>query len=185
MRAFRAIVLALCTMGFPMQAHAFGMKFCDDIKDDQSRMACLQEHISHLEETIVALGGRVAALENELTQKLSAQATYKLRSVAQSKCLGLDGDNHAPTLITCDDPGSWTLLAGVPIKKPEKPASPASNPAPDAASSEKPPAETPAAADQSKPANPCKGLDQPGCTAKSASCEWKPDKNKCARKASQ
>ena len=53
MRAFTAMVIALCTMGFPMQVHAVGMKFCDDIQDDRSRMACLQEHISQLEETIV------------------------------------------------------------------------------------------------------------------------------------
>jgi hypothetical protein len=185
MRAFRAIVVAFCMMGFPMRAHAIGMKFCDDIKDDQSRMACLQEHISHLEETIIALGGQVAALEIELKQKLSAEATFKLRSVAQGKCLGSAGENQPPILVACDKPDSWTLLAGVQIKKPEKPSTPKSNPAPNSANSGTPPAVAPALPPESKPSNPCRGLDQLGCTAKSASCEWKLDKNKCAQKHSQ
>lgn len=184
MRAFGAMILALCTAGFPMQAHALGMKFCDDIKDDQSRMACLQQHISQLEETIVALGGQVAALEHELGEKLGTGITYKLRSVAQGKCLGLTGDKQ-PALVACDNPDSWILLAGAPIKKPEKPASPAAAPAPSAANSQTPAAAVLAPAAPPKPANPCKDLDQPSCTAKSASCEWKPDKTKCARKASQ
>jgi hypothetical protein len=176
------MVLALCTMGFPMQVHAVGMKFCDDIQDDRSRMACLQEHISALEETIVTLGGQVAALEHELEEKLGTGVTYKLRSVAQGQCLGLTGDKQ-PALVTCDNPDSWILLAGPPIKKPEKPATPAANPAPSAANT--PPAAAPASAAQPNAAHPCKGLDQPSCTAKSASCEWKPERNKCAQKNSQ
>jgi hypothetical protein len=184
MRAFTGMVLALCTMGFPMQVYAVGMKFCDDIQDDRSRMACLQEHISQLEETIVTLGGQVAALEHELEEKLGTGVTYKLRSVAQGQCLGLTGDKQ-PALVACDNPDSWILLAGPQIKKPEKPATPAANPAPSAAKSEMPPAAAPASAAQPNAANPCKGLDQLGCTAKSASCEWKPDKNKCGRKNSQ
>jgi hypothetical protein len=186
MRAFRAMVLALCTMSFPMQAHALGIKFCNDIEDDRSRMACLQEHISQMEETIVALGGQVAALEHELGEKLGVGVTYKLRSVAQGQCLGLTGDKQ-PALVACDNPDSWILLAGPQIKKPEKPAAPAANPtpAPSAASSQTPPAAAPTSAAQPNAANPCKGLDQLGCTAKSADCAWKPDKNKCGRKNSQ
>ena len=58
MRVFASLVAALCMIGTAMPAHAIGMQFCDDIKDDQARMACLQLHISHLEESIVALGGK-------------------------------------------------------------------------------------------------------------------------------
>ena len=92
MRAFVSLVAAVCMIGFAMPAQAIGMQFCDDIKDDQVRMACLQQHITHLEETIVVLGGRVATLENALQKMLAADASYKLKSVAQGKCLGLDGD---------------------------------------------------------------------------------------------
>jgi len=74
-------------IGTTMPAHAIGMQFCDDIKDAQARMACLQQHISHLEETIVALGGKVATLENALQNMLEADASYKLKSVAQGSAL--------------------------------------------------------------------------------------------------
>ena len=93
MRVFASLVAALCMIGTAMPAHAIGMQFCDDLKDDQARMACLQQHISHLEETIVALGGKVATLENALQNVLEADASYKLKSVAQGKCLGLGGNN--------------------------------------------------------------------------------------------
>ena len=66
MRAFAALVAAFCMIGFAPPAQAIGMQFCDDIKDDHARMACLQEHISHLEQTIVVLAGRLAAVDNEL-----------------------------------------------------------------------------------------------------------------------
>ena len=45
MRAFVSLVAAVCMIGFAMPAQAIGMQFCDDIKDDQARMACLQQHI--------------------------------------------------------------------------------------------------------------------------------------------
>jgi hypothetical protein len=180
MRASAAIVAALCTFAFAMPAQAFGLAFCDDIKEDQSRMACLQAHISHLEETIVALSGRIATLENALGHKLGADVTYKFQS-AGGKCLGTAGDPPSPSLADCDSLDSWKMLAGAPIKKPAKPApppSPTTNfkfaPAGDAA---------PVAADQAaKPANPCRGLEQVGCAAKPDLCAWKPDKTKCGRK---
>jgi hypothetical protein len=181
MRAFAAIVAALCTFAFAMPVQAFGLAFCDDIKDDQSRMACLQEHISHLEETIVALSGRIATVENALDHKLGAEVTYKFQAAAGGKCLGIAGDPPSPSLADCDSEDSWKMLAGAPIKKPEKPAPP---PPPTPESQSDPAnARSPAAADQaSKPANPCRGLDQVGCTAKPNLCAWKPDKNKCGRK---
>ena len=85
MRVIRSLVAALCMIGFAMPAQAIGMQFCDDIKDDQARMACLQQHISHLEETIVVLGRHVATLENALQKMLEADASYKLKSVAQGE----------------------------------------------------------------------------------------------------
>jgi hypothetical protein len=181
MRASAAIVAALCTFAFAMPAQAFGLAFCDDIKEDQSRMACLQAHISHLEETIVALSGRIATLENALDHKLGADVTYKFQSGLGGKCLVVSGDPPSPSLADCDSLDSWKMLAGAPIKKPEKPAPPPapmtnfkSAPANDAA---------PVAADQAaKPANPCRGLDQVGCAAKPDLCAWKPDKTKCGRK---
>ena len=171
MRAFAATLAALCTLGFAVPAQALGLAFCDDIKEDQARMACLQEHISHLEETIVALSGRIATLENALDKKLGAEVTYKLQG-AGGKCLGVSGDPPAPSLVDCDSQDSWRMLAGAPVKKPEKPAPPPS-----------PTPQAPAAAGPSaKASNPCKGLDQAGCAAKPDLCVWKADKNKCGRK---
>ena len=184
MRALGAIVAAVCAIGLAMPAHALGMKFCDDIKDDQSRLACLQEHISQLEETIVALGGQVATLEHELEQKLSEGVTYKLRSVAQGKCLGFDGDNKPPTLVTCDHPDAWALLAGPPIKKEQKKPASTPNPVSNSVDSGTQPAGAPAAP-QPQSNNPCRGLDQAACAAKTASCTWKADKNKCGRNGSE
>jgi hypothetical protein len=171
MRPF-AIVAAFCTFAYAVPAEAFGLAFCDAIKDDQARMACLQEHISHLEETIVALSGRIATLENALDHKLGADVTYKVQSTG-GKCLGIAGDPPAPSLADCDSGDSWKMLAGAPVKKPEKPAPPPPPPTPQA----------PAAAEGAvKPANPCRGLDQVGCGAKPDLCAWKPDKNRCGRK---
>ncbi len=186
MRKFAAIVAALCMIAFTLPAQAIGMQFCDDIKDDQARMACLQEHISHLEETIVVLGGRIASLENALQKTISTDTSYKLKSVAQGKCLGLGGDKQdAPVLVSCDNPDSWTVMSGAPIKKPEKTPAPPADSATNGTGSPPPPA----SADASKPGpntpNPCKSLDQTACTARSATCAWKTDKNKCGRKDTQ
>jgi hypothetical protein len=119
MRAFAALVAAFCMIGFAPPAQAIGMQFCDDIKDDHARMACLQEHISHLEQTIVVLAGRLAAVENALQKTIAADASYKLKSVAKGDCLGLGGEkNDQLALVSCDNPDSWTALSGAPIKKP-------------------------------------------------------------------
>jgi hypothetical protein len=183
MRVFASLVAALCMIGTAMPAHAIGMQFCDDIKDDQARMACLQQHISHLEETIVVLGGRVASLENALQKMLEADASYKLKSVAQGKCLGLGGDNKDElTLVTCDNPDSWTVLKGAPIKKPAKVVAPAADAGTNSAGATSAP--TDASTPASTGSNPCKNLDQAACTAKADSCEWRADKNRCGRKSS-
>jgi hypothetical protein len=133
MRMFGAIVASFCTVAVAMPAHAAALKYCNDIKDDQGRMACLQDHISHLEEAIVSLGGQVAQLGKDLDQKLNANAVYKLQSVAEGMCLGFNGENQPPVTVTCDHPDSWKLLIGAqspPVKEPSKPvASPAAPPA--------------------------------------------------------
>jgi hypothetical protein len=183
MRVFASLVAALCMIGFAMPAQAIGMQFCDDIKDDQARMACLQQHISHLEETILVLGGRVAALENALQKMLAADASYKLKSVAQGKCIGIDGvKNDELALVSCENPDSWSVMSGAPIKKPAKTVAPAADAGTNAAGS----AAQPTTADAAKPGgkgfNPCKNLDQTACTAKADICVWKTDKNKCGKK---
>lgn len=173
MRVFRAVILVICALALPARGHALGLKFCNDVEDDHARMACLQEHISALEETVVALSGRITTLEHDLESKVAMDATYKLRSVTQGKCLSLSADNQAPIQVGCDSPDSWTLLAGAPIKK-DKPAAPTATP----------PVSPPSVASgsDSKATNPCKGLSPVGCAAKSERCEWKADKNKCGRK---
>jgi hypothetical protein len=179
MRAFTAMFAALCAMAAPMQAHA--LTFCDDVKDDHDRMTCLQEHISHLEETIVALGGRIAVLETALSGLLSADATYRMKWGTQDKCLGLTGDGKSLAVVGCDNPSSWVLLPGPPIKPPKKPAATSSESTSNETSGQAS-ARSVGAASQSKGNNPCRGLDQPSCEAKADNCQWKPDKVKCVRK---
>src|ERR1044071_4808460 len=98
MRAFAAIVAALSMPAFMLAlaapAQAIGLPYCDNIKNDQDRMACLQQHISHLEETILALSGRIAALEDSLDKKLGGDITYKIQSVEKGGCLAIGGDQH-------------------------------------------------------------------------------------------
>ena len=105
MRAFAALIAALCMIGFTLPAQALGMQFCDDLKDDHARMACLQQHIIHLEQTIVVLAGRLATVENALQKTISTDTSYKLRSTDQGKCLGLGGDKRDETaVVSCDTP---------------------------------------------------------------------------------
>ena len=187
MRAFAALIVALWTIGFALPAQAIGMQFCDDIKDDQARMACLQQHISHLEETIVALAGRLAAVENALQKTIAADASYKLKSVAKGDCLGLSGEkNDQLALVSCANPDSWTALSGAPIKKPAKTPAPADAGAAAGAAGATPQA---AAGDQGtaggKTPNPCKGFQQTACAARADTCTWKADKNKCVKKDKQ
>ena len=188
MRAFATLVAAFCMIGFAPPAQAIGMQFCDDIKDDHARMACLQEHISHLEQTIVVLAGRLAAVENALQKTIAADASYKLKSVAKGDCLGLGGEkNDQLALVSCDNPNSWTALSGAPIKKPTKTPAPADAGA--AAGAVGPATPQAAAGDQPTPGaktpNPCKGFQQTACAARANSCTWKADKNKCVKKDKQ
>jgi hypothetical protein len=182
MRAIAAIAVALFTVAFAAPAEALGLTYCDNIKNDQDRMACLQQHVSHMEETILALSGRIAALEDALGKKLSADVTYKIQSVEKGGCLAIEGDQQVAGVVGCDHPDAWKMLAGPPIKKPAKPA-PASATKPDEAESKPASTSPPATADQGvKPANPCRNLAEMACAAKPDVCAWKPDKNKCGKK---
>ncbi len=177
MRVFARLAFVFGMIAFAVPARAAGLPFCDDIKDDQERMACLQQHISHLEQTIMVLGGRIAALENELQKTLSSDWTYKLKSAGQDgKCLGLDADKANVALVPCDNPDSWAVTGVAPVKKPAKTATPSAESATGigATQASKPDAK----------GNPCKDLDQPACSAKADICQWKGDKTKCVRKGS-
>ncbi len=177
MRVFARLAFVFGMIAFAVPARAAGLPFCDDIKDDQERMACLQQHISHLEQTIMVLGGRIAALENELQKTLSSDWTYKLKSAGQDgKCLGLDADKANVALVPCDNPDSWAVTGVAPVKKPAKTATPSAESATGigATQASKPDAK----------GNPCKDLDQPACSAKADVCQWKEDKTKCVRKGS-
>src|SRR5262249_19223072 len=76
------------------------------------------------EQTILALSGRIATLENTLGNKVSTDITYKIQSVDKDGCIGLDGNPLRPSLVGCDHPDAWKMVAGPPVKKPEKAASP-------------------------------------------------------------
>src|SRR4026208_2545845 len=182
MRASTAIVAAVFTPAAPAPPEALGLTYRDDIKTDQDRMACLQQHISHLEETILALSGRIAALEDSLEKKLSGDITYKIQSVEKGGCLTTEGDQQQPGLIGCDHPDAWKLLAGPPIKKPENPPPP---PAATSGEAESKPASTasPATAEEgAKTANPCRGLSQMACGAKKRVCGGERGKPKGGKK---
>jgi hypothetical protein len=181
MRAIAAIVAALCALAFAAPADAVGLTYCDNIKNDQDRMTCLQQHISNLEQTILALSGRIATLENALGNKVSTDVTYKIQSVDKDGCIGLDGDPLKPSLVGCDHPDAWKMVAGPPVKKPEKPAPP---PTPEPQAEAKPASTaSPAAAKPgTKQDNPCRGLAQMACVAKRDICDWKADEKKCGKK---
>ncbi len=190
MRAFAALIAALCMIGFTLPAQALGMQFCDDLKDDHARMACLQQHIIHLEQTIVVLAGRLATVENALQMTISTDTSYKLRSTDQGKCLGLGGDKRDETaVVSCDSPDSWTVMTGGADQEAGQDpraayrlwgcgAGASGAATPQAAAGDQP-------SPRGKGTNPCKGLDQAACTAKADSCAWKAEKNKCGLKDKQ
>ncbi len=80
MRTIATLVGSICILGNLAPAGAAELKLCDDIKEDQSRMACLQEHIVHLEGDIVRLEGDISQMKIDLEQKLAATPTYKLQA---------------------------------------------------------------------------------------------------------
>ena len=107
------ILVALCLFGIASPARALGtLQFCDNITNPGERMACLQAHISNLEETLLTLNNRIITLEKALDEKLSADGVYKLQHVGRGFCLGVASGDTAPKLASCDEPDSWKLLTG-------------------------------------------------------------------------
>lgn len=105
------ILVAFCLFASP--ARALGtLQFCDNIANPGERMACLQAHISNLEEILLTLNNRIITLEKALDEKLSADSVYKLQHVGRGACLVVSGGDAGPKLASCDEPDSWKLLTG-------------------------------------------------------------------------
>jgi hypothetical protein len=131
MRMFGAVLItSVCAIGAATPARAMEeLKNCDDIKDVGGRMACLQAHISHLEETLLSLSAEVVDLRHDLKEKLGASAVYKLQYVGEGGCLRFAGDDKPPVIATCDNPDSWKLVLGA--QTPAKPNTTPKSAAPD------------------------------------------------------
>jgi hypothetical protein len=107
------ILVAFCLFGVASPARALGtLQFCDNIANPGERMACLQAHISNLEETLLTLSNRIITLEKALDEKLSADSVYKLQHVGIGACLGVAGADAGLKIVSCDEPDSWKLLTG-------------------------------------------------------------------------
>jgi hypothetical protein len=113
MSRFALILVALCLFGVASPARALGtLKFCDNIPNPGERMACLQAHISNLEETLLTLNNRIITLEKALEGKLDADSVYKLQHVGMGACLGVASGDAGLKIVSCDQPDSWKLLTG-------------------------------------------------------------------------
>ena len=110
MRMIAVLAATIGTIiGSLMPANAAELKLCNDIKQDQERMACLQEHIVLLEGDIVRLEGNIAQLSIDLEQKLGAEASYRLMTVTPGTCLGGAAEGQPPVMVKCDGPEAWRL----------------------------------------------------------------------------
>jgi hypothetical protein len=111
---FGAVLIAsICALGAATPAGAIEeLKNCDDIKDEPGKVACLQAHVSHLEETLLSLSGEVVDLRHALKETLGAGAVYKLQYVGAGGCLGFSAPDQPPVVATCDRPDSWKLVLG-------------------------------------------------------------------------
>src|SRR6476646_7587555 len=85
---------------------------CDAIKDTGNRMACLQAHISHLEQTLLSINTELVDIRHELKVKLASDEVYKLQYVGKGSCLGFADNDKPPVFATCDHPDSWKLVRG-------------------------------------------------------------------------
>jgi len=85
---------------------------CDAIKDTGNRMACLQAHISHLEQTLLSMSTELVDIRHELKVKLATDEVYKLQYVGKGSCLGFADNDKPPVFATCDRPDSWKLVRG-------------------------------------------------------------------------
>lgn len=155
MRLFGAVlIVSLSALGAATPAAALEeLKNCDDIKDEPGKIACMQAHISHLEETLLSLGGEVVELRHELKETLAANAVYKLQYVGAGGCLGFAAPDQPPVVSTCDRPDSWKLVLGA-----QTPAAPGATPSAGAAT-------TPPGAAAAKPPKPAKAPKGAAATA--------------------
>jgi hypothetical protein len=96
------------------------LKFCDNIAAPVERMACLQAHISNLEERLLTLSNSIVTLEKLLDGKLDAAAVYKLQHAGKGACLVAPEDKKEGDLAlgSCNRPDSWKLISGA--QKPDK-----------------------------------------------------------------
>jgi len=148
MRGFGGLIIALlCAIAAATPAHAVEeLQDCDAIKDTANRMACLQAHIAHLEQTLLSLNAELVDIKHDLKAKLAADEVYKLQHVGKGSCLGFVDNDKPPAFGSCDRPDSWKLVRGsqLPSKTstapkqttPPTPSGQASNPAPGQGSNE-------------------------------------------------
>ena len=109
----RLVITAFCAMAAATPARALGdLQNCDAIKDVEQRMACLQAHITHLEQTLLSLGADVVDLQHELKEKVSVNNVYRLQYVGRGLCLGYADKDKPPFFVSCDRPDSWKLVRG-------------------------------------------------------------------------
>jgi hypothetical protein len=81
---------------------------CDTIKDANDRLACMQTHITHLEQTILGLGAQIADLTNQLRVKSEMETSYKLLFSQTGKCLGQE--DQKPAFVACTEPDAFDFL---------------------------------------------------------------------------
>jgi hypothetical protein len=107
------VATTLCALAAATPARALGdLQNCDAIKDAGQRMACLQAHIAHLEQTLLSLNSDLVDLQHELKEKLSVNSAYKLQYVGRGTCLGYADKDKPPIFVGCDHPDSWKLVRG-------------------------------------------------------------------------
>lgn len=107
------IIASLCAIAAATPARAVEeLQDCDDIKDAENRMVCLQAHIAHLEQTLLSLNTELVDFRHELKEKLAADEVYKLQYVGRGSCLGFADNDKPPVFASCDRPDSWKLMRG-------------------------------------------------------------------------
>jgi len=114
MSKFRTLIIAsLCALAAATPARAVDeLPDCDAIKDTANRIACLQAHIAHLEQTLLSLNSQFVDLKHDLKAKLAADEVYKLQYVGKGSCLGFTDNDKPPMFGSCDRPDSWKLVRG-------------------------------------------------------------------------
>ena len=113
MRGFKILIIAsLCAIAATPARAVEELQDCDAVKDTANRMACLQAHIAHLEQTLLSLNTELVDIKHNLKAKLAADEVYKLQYVGKGSCLGFADNDKPPAFGSCDRPDSWKLLRG-------------------------------------------------------------------------